>query len=88
MDVIGFVCVSLGSSTVQLHHDNARPPTARATQVRIHELQLELLESPPYSPDLAPSDFHLLGPLKSHFGGKRLVDVEKVEMMVRKWLRH
>jgi histone-lysine N-methyltransferase SETMAR len=47
---------------VLLHHDNARPHTARATQERIQELlvQWELLEHPPYSPDLAASDFHLL----------------------------
>jgi histone-lysine N-methyltransferase SETMAR len=60
---------------VLLHHDNARPHTARATQERIQELQWEL-EYPPYSPDLAPSDFHLIGPLKNHLGGKRLADEE------------
>jgi hypothetical protein len=32
---------------VLLHHDNARPPTARATQARIKDLQWELLGHPP-----------------------------------------
>jgi histone-lysine N-methyltransferase SETMAR len=32
---------------VLLHHDNARPHTARATQERIQELQWEHLEHPP-----------------------------------------
>jgi histone-lysine N-methyltransferase SETMAR len=45
-----------------LLHDNARHHTARATQERIQELQWELLEHPPYSPDLAPSDFSVFGP--------------------------
>jgi histone-lysine N-methyltransferase SETMAR len=45
-----------------LHHDNARPDTARATQERIQELQWELLEHRPYTPDLAPSDFNLFRP--------------------------
>jgi hypothetical protein len=48
-----------------LHDDNARPLTARAAQERIQELQWELLEHPPYSSDLAPSYFHLFGPLIS-----------------------
>jgi len=29
---------------------------------------------PPYSPDLAPSDFHLLGPTKDALGGLRFAD--------------
>jgi histone-lysine N-methyltransferase SETMAR len=47
-----------------LHHDDARPHTARANLESIQELQWELLEHPPYNPDLAPSDFHPFGPLK------------------------
>jgi histone-lysine N-methyltransferase SETMAR len=54
---------------VLLHHDNARPHTVRATQERIQELQWELFEHPPYSPDLVSSDFYLFGPLKKHLGG-------------------
>jgi histone-lysine N-methyltransferase SETMAR len=53
---------------VLLHHDNARPNTDRAREERIQELQWELLEHPPYSPDLATSDFHLFGPPKKHLG--------------------
>jgi len=29
---------------------------------------------PPYRPDLAPSDFHLLGPMKDELGGLRFAD--------------
>jgi histone-lysine N-methyltransferase SETMAR len=50
---------------VLLHHDSAWPHTARETQERIQELQWELLEHPPYSPDLATSDFLLFGPLNT-----------------------
>jgi hypothetical protein len=45
-------------------NDYARPHTSRVTQERIQQLQWELLEYPPYSPDLAPCNFHLFGPLK------------------------
>jgi histone-lysine N-methyltransferase SETMAR len=74
---------------VLLHHDNARPHTARATQDIILELlvQWELLEHLPYSLDLVPSHFHLFDLLKNHYGGKRLSDDEEVETEVRKWLR-
>jgi histone-lysine N-methyltransferase SETMAR len=50
---------------VLLHHDNATPHTARATQNRIQELQWELLEHLPYSPDLDTSNLHLFGLLKT-----------------------
>jgi histone-lysine N-methyltransferase SETMAR len=68
---------------VLLHHDNARPHTARATQDRIQEVQRELHERPPYSPDLASSDFHLFGMVKKHLGGKRFAD-DEVETELRK----
>jgi hypothetical protein len=41
---------------------------------------LELLEHPPYNPDLAPREFHL-------FGGKYFADNEEVETEAQKWLR-
>jgi histone-lysine N-methyltransferase SETMAR len=72
---------------VLLHHDNGRHHTDPATQERIQELQWELLEGPPYSPDLAPSDFHLFGLLRNHLGDKRFVDDGEVKTEVRKWLR-
>jgi plasmid stabilization system protein ParE len=34
----------------------------------------ELLSHPPYSPDLAPSDYHLFGPLKDRLRGHYLRD--------------
>jgi hypothetical protein len=64
---------------VLLHHDNARPHTARKTQERIQGLQRELLEYPPYNSYLDSSDFHLSGPLKTAL-------VAKVSLMT-KWLK-
>ncbi|PNF40231.1 hypothetical protein B7P43_G07076 [Cryptotermes secundus] len=70
---------------VLLHHASARPHTARAAQKRIQELQWELLEHPPYIPELVRSDFRLFGPLKNHLGCKRFADGE-VETEMRNWL--
>jgi histone-lysine N-methyltransferase SETMAR len=46
-DVIRRKCSGQVPRSVLLHHDNARPHTARATQERIQEPQWELLELGP-----------------------------------------
>ena len=44
---------------VILQHDNAPPHRARQTVDKIEKMGWELLQHPPYSPDLVPSYFHL-----------------------------
>ena len=58
------------STGVLLQHDNARSHTARSTVATIQDLSFECLPHPPYSPDLAPSDVHVFGPIKEAMGGK------------------
>ena len=52
------------SKEILLLHGNARPHTAAHTLETHKQLKWEAMEHPPYSRDLAPSDFHLFGPLK------------------------
>jgi len=40
-------------------HDNAPAQRALATQTKLGYLGFQCLDHPPYSPDLAPSDYHL-----------------------------
>jgi hypothetical protein len=47
----------------------------------------EVLDHPPYSPDLAPSDFHLFGPLKKHLGGRQSATDGEVQQAVMSWLQ-
>jgi histone-lysine N-methyltransferase SETMAR len=66
------------STGVLLQHDNARPHIARSTVATIQDLS-EWLLHPPYSPDLAPSDFHVCGPLKEAMGGKSFRSDEEMQ---------
>lgn len=52
------------SKGVILLHDNARAHTAHLSNNTLAKLGWKVLPHPPYSPDLAPSDYHLFGPLK------------------------
>ena len=63
---------------VRLLHDNARPHTATATVSTIKELRFECIPHPPYSPDLAPSDFQVFGPLKDVLSGTQFRDTDEV----------
>ena len=56
---------------VLLEHDNARPHVAKKTQEHIStNLKWEVLPHPPYSSDLAPSDFYLFRVLDNEIKGK------------------
>ena len=74
------------STCVLLQHDNARPHTARSTVATIQDLFFKCFPHPPYSPDLAPSDFHVFGPLKEVRRGKSFRSDEEVQQAVHEWL--
>ena len=74
------------SKRVLLLHDNTRPHTAAHTVDTLRVLKFEVLKHPPYSPELAPSDFHLFGPMKEHLRGQKFADYE-VMVAVQSWLK-
>jgi len=47
-------------------HDNAPFHRVLATQKKLAYLGFQYLDHPPYSPDLAPSDYHLFSGLKNN----------------------
>ena len=49
-----------------------------ATMVKLNELGFQLLPHPPYSPDLAPSDYFLFAELKKMLAGKKFRSDEEV----------
>jgi transposase len=40
-------------------HDNARPHISKSTREKLLQLGWTTVPHPPYSPDLAPTDYHL-----------------------------
>jgi len=69
-----------------VHHDNARAHTANVPSSTITKLGWEVLVHPPYSPDLALSDYHLFGPLKDHLGGMKIDTNDDFKNAVQNWL--
>ena len=69
------------------HHDNAPPHTRGKTRETIDSMGWTTLPHPPYSPDLAPSDYHLFGPMKLHMKGMRHENDDNLKTTVTKWLR-
>jgi len=54
------------TKSVLILHDNAPAHRALATQKNLAYLGFQCLDHPPYSPDLAPSDYHLFSGLKNN----------------------
>ena len=75
------------SIRVLLLHDNVRLHTAAHTVDNLSALKFEVLKRPPYSPDLAPSDFHLFGPMKEHLRGQNFEYDNEVMEAVQSWLK-
>ncbi|GFY14057.1 mariner Mos1 transposase [Trichonephila clavipes] len=51
---------------IVFHHDNVRPHTAMMTQQKLNALGWEVLGHPPYSPDIAPSDYYMFRSLQNY----------------------
>ncbi|GFO10758.1 histone-lysine N-methyltransferase SETMAR [Plakobranchus ocellatus] len=66
-------------------HDNATLHSANLTQQWLQRYGWEILPHPAHSPDLAPSDFHLFGPLKRHLGGMAFETEDGLISELRNW---
>jgi len=68
----------LKKKNVLFHQDNAPCHKSMKTMAKLHELGFELLPHPPYSPDLAPSDYFLFADLKRMLSGKKFKTNDEV----------
>lgn len=71
---------------VLFHQDNAPVHKARVSITAILESGFELVDHPPYSPDLAPSDFFLFPKLKEHLRGQKFSGDDELMSAVNDWL--
>ena len=55
-----------GTKNLKFHQDNARPHVAQVVTTYLEAQKFILMDHPPYSPDLAPSDFWLFDYIKKH----------------------
>ncbi|CAH2013025.1 unnamed protein product [Acanthoscelides obtectus] len=60
-----------------LHQDNASSHTAQKTWQYLTEENVELLDHPPYSPDLSPNDFFTFRKIKNRLRGQRFQSPEE-----------
>ena len=58
------------------HQDNARLRVSLMTRQKLLQLSWEVLIHPLYSPDVAPSDFHLFRSLQNSLNGKNFHSLE------------
>ena len=69
---------------IWLHLDNCRVHNSQYSQTEIKELGFKRAPHPPYSPDIAPSDFFLFGYVKEQLKGKSFRDGDKLFQMISK----
>ena len=70
-------------------HDNAPAHRALATQKKLAYLSFQCVDHPPYSPDLALSDYHLFPGLKKQLKGRHFSSDAEVIAAAETWLdRH
>jgi transposase len=66
-------------------HDNAPVHMSAESQAAIRQCGFQQLNHPPYSPDLAPSDYFLFRVMKKFLWGKRFSSDEEVKEAVTTW---
>jgi histone-lysine N-methyltransferase SETMAR len=54
-----------------LQFDNARPHVSKMTRAKLLELGWQVIPHPAYSPDLAPTDYHIFSSLQRHLEDKQ-----------------
>ncbi|KAG5324817.1 MOS1T transposase, partial [Pseudoatta argentina] len=71
---------------VILLHDNARPHVAKPVKTYLETLKWEVVPHPPYSPDIALSDFHLFRLMAHGLADRRFRSYEEAQKWIDSWI--
>ncbi|UYV76641.1 hypothetical protein LAZ67_14001557 [Cordylochernes scorpioides] len=67
-------------------HDNARPHVAKVVKETLEALQWDVLPHPPYSPDIAPSDYHMFRSMTHGLAEQHYTSYEEAKNWVDAWI--
>ena len=85
-DILKEKCRGKVTKGVLFLHDNVPAHRALATQKKLAYLGFQCLDHSPYSPDLAPSEYHLFHGLKKQLKGCHFSSNMKVITAAETWL--
>jgi hypothetical protein len=74
------------SKIIILLHAITQPGMADLTKVTLATVGWEIMNYPPHSPNMAPSDFNLFAPMKVHLGGQKFQTDDELKHGVLNWL--
>ena len=71
---------------VILQHDNARPHVAKPVKTYLETLKWKVRPHPPYSPDIAPSDYYLFRSMAHGLADQQFRSYEDIEKWLDSWI--
>ena len=71
---------------VIFQHDNARPHVAKVVQETLESLTWDVLPHPPYSSDIAPSDYYLYRSMAHGLAKQDFISYEEAKNWVDSWI--
>ena len=71
---------------VYTRHDNARTHVAKPVKIYLETLKWEVLPHPPYSPDIAPSDYYLFRSMVQVLADQQFRSYEDIEKWLDSWI--
>ena len=71
---------------VILQHDNARPHVAKPVETYLETLKWEVPTHPPYSPDIAPSDYYLFRSMAHRLADQQFRSYGDIKKWLDSWI--